>query len=356
MYDVIVIGGGQAGLATGYHLKRAGLKFAILEGTHQTAGSWPRYYESLKLFSPARYSSLPGLPFPGDPERFPCRDEVIAYLRNYAVYFDLPVVLNAHARQISRHDSAFKVLTADDKQYRARGVIVATGSFNQPHLPILPSQDTFNGEILHSADYRQPETYRGKRVVVVGAGNSAVQIAAELATVANVTLSSRTPLKFRKQRILGRDIHFWLRATGIDTLSLPHWKTAPSSTAVLDTGIYRKAIELGKPDHKLLFRRFTPDGVIWADGCHEAIDTVLFATGYAPNVDFLANLGALNHDGQPVQKAGIGTLAGLYFVGLSGQRSLSSATLRGVGADARYVITHLLRYLRTAANMTLSTS
>jgi putative flavoprotein involved in K+ transport len=348
MHDVIVIGGGQAGLATGYHLQQAGLNFVILESTQQTTGSWPRYYESLKLFSPARYSSLPGLAFPGDPERYPYRDEVVAYLQNYALHFNLPIVLNAYVRQITNRKNTFAILTADARQYQARSIIVATGSFNRPHLPMFPNQETFEGEILHSAHYRQPEPYRGKRVVVVGAGNSAVQIAAELATVAKVTLTSRAPIKFRKQRILGRDIHFWLKVTGIDTLSLPHWKTAPSSPAVLDTGVYQAALQMGKPDHKPLFMRFTPDGVIWADGCHEAIDTVLFATGYEPNVDFLADLGALNTVGQPSQKAGIGTLAGLYFVGLSGQRSFASATLRGVGADARYVITHLRRYLRSA--------
>jgi putative flavoprotein involved in K+ transport len=349
MYDVIVIGAGQAGLATGYHLKRIGLSFVILEAGNQPTGSWPHYYDSLKLFSPARYSSLPGLPFPGDPERYACRDEVSVYLENYAHHFELPVITNARVQQVNKTNGIYYLTTVGNEQYQAHSIIVATGSFNRPHVPQFPGQDTFNGDVLHSAHYRYPLAYSGKRIVVVGAGNSAVQIAVELAQVTEVILTSRTPIKFQRQRILGRDVHFWLRATGIDTLSLPHWKTAPSSRSVLDTGVYQAAIQAGMPAYKQLFMRFTPDGVIWSDGCPELVDTVVFATGYEPNLDFLANLGVVDSDGQPQQKAGIGKLAGLYFVGLSGQRSIASATLRGVGADAHYIISHLARYLRTRA-------
>jgi putative flavoprotein involved in K+ transport len=349
MYDVVVIGGGQAGLATGYHLERIGLNFVILEAGSQPTGSWGHYYDSLKLFSPARYSSLPGQPFPGDPDRYPSRDEVIAYLENYADHFELPVVTSARVQQVSKQNDFFHLTTIDSQHYQTRSIIVATGSFNRPHLPQFPRHETFKGEVLHSASYRQPMPYRGKRIAVVGAGNSAIQIAVELAQVAQVTLTSRTPIKFQRQRILGRDIHFWLRVTGFDTLSLPHWKTAPSSRSVLDTGVYQAAIQVDKPDYKPMFLHLTPEGVIWSDGCHEQIDTIVFATGYVPNLDFLADLGVVDSDGQPQQKAGIGKLAGLYFAGLSGQRSIASATLRGVGADAQYVISHLARYLRITA-------
>lgn len=227
MYEVIVIGGGQAGLATGYHLKRNGLNFLILEAGDKPTGSWPHYYESLKLFSPALYSSLPGLPFPGDPERYPCRDEVVAYLSEYASHFDLPVVTQAHVQQISKSTGSFQITTANGKPYETRSLIVATGSFNRPHVPQFPRQETFKGQLLHSASYRHPLAYRGKRVVVVGAGNSAIQIAVELAQVAHTTLTSRTSIKFQRQRVFGRDIHFWLKVTGIGSsrISLPSAST-----------------------------------------------------------------------------------------------------------------------------------
>src|SRR5688572_8908065 len=195
LYDAIVIGAGQAGLATAWHLKRAALRFVILEADRQPGGSWPSYYDGLTLFSPARYSSLPGLSFPGDPDRYPRRDEVAAYLRDYAGRFDLPVICDAKVQHVERSDSAFVLHTAQG-EYRSRSLVAASGSFSAPHLPHLPGQDRFGGTILHSAAYRNPGPFQGKRVIVVGAANPAVQIAAELAGVATVTLATREPVRF----------------------------------------------------------------------------------------------------------------------------------------------------------------
>jgi putative flavoprotein involved in K+ transport len=134
-YDAMVIGGGQAGLATGYHLQRDGLRFVILEAGSEATGSWTRYYDSLKLFSPARYSSLPGMPFPGDPERYPTRDEVVDYIRGYARYFHLPIVNNVRVERVEHHDTTFHVFTSQGQTLSARGVIAATGAFSRPALP-----------------------------------------------------------------------------------------------------------------------------------------------------------------------------------------------------------------------------
>ena len=215
--DALVIGGGQAGLAAGYHLRRAGLGFLILEAGAEPVGSWPAYYDSLTLFSPARYSALPGLPFPGDPDHYPDRDEIVAYLRAYASHFTLPVVPRARVERLEWVGDLFTATTTDGRTFTARGVIAATGGFSTPHRPALPGQASFTGAVLHTHEYRRPEPFAGQRVVVVGSGNSAVQVAAELAGVTHVTLASRTPLRFRKQRFLGRDFHFWLRVTGLDT-------------------------------------------------------------------------------------------------------------------------------------------
>jgi putative flavoprotein involved in K+ transport len=353
--DTIVIGAGQAGLAAGYHLQRTGQRFAILEASETLGGSWPRYYASLRLFSPARFSSLPGLPFPGDPERYPARDEVVAYLRQYAAHFRLPVITSAQVVAVARNASLFTVTAADGRQFQARSLIAATGSFHTPYLPELPGQEQFRGTILHSSAYQEPAPFAGKRVVVVGAGNSAVQIAVELARTARVTLATRAPVRYVPQRPLGRDIHFWWWLFGLDTSPLESLRggllnrlAGSSGPAVLDSGVYQAAIAAGMPEQRPMFERFTANGVEWPGGGSEAIDSVIFATGYRSSLSYLAPLGAFDDEGQLLQHHGTSTtVAGLGFVGLSNQRTLASATLRGVGDDAAVVV----RALRSAGHV-----
>jgi putative flavoprotein involved in K+ transport len=349
-YDVLVIGGGQAGLATGYHLQRAGVSFAILEGTSDVGGSWPHYYDSLRLFSPAGRSSLPGMPFPGGPQHYPARDEVVAYLRHYARHFALPVVTDARVVRVERTALGFRISTSSGTIYHARSIIAATGAFHRPYTPQLPGQESFVGRVLHAATYQEPASFAGERVLVVGAGNSAIQIAVELAKVAQVTLATREPIRFRRQKLFGQDIHHWAWLLGLDRLPLGIVRGKAAAIGVLDTGAYQAAITAGKPDRRPLFTRFTSAGVVWPDAPEEPIDTVIYATEYQPNLDYLAELGALDTNGQPLHQRGISTtVPGLAYVGLSNQWTYASATIRGVGPDAAYIVQRLQRYLRHVA-------
>ncbi|GHG12498.1 hypothetical protein GCM10017667_52430 [Streptomyces filamentosus] len=219
--DVAVIGGGQSGLATVHALLRRGLRPVVLEASDRAAGSWPRYYDSLTLFSPARYSSLPGMPFPGaDRDRYPHRDEVVAYLTAYADRLDAEIRTNCRVTAVRRAGEAFEVELEGGGRLSGRAVVAASGTFGRPHRPALPGLEGYAGQVLHAADYRSPAPFTGRRVVVVGAGNSAVQIAAELAAAARVTLATRALVKFAAQRILGRDLHFWTARTGLDAAPL----------------------------------------------------------------------------------------------------------------------------------------
>jgi putative flavoprotein involved in K+ transport len=348
-YDVLVIGGGQAGLAAGYHLLRAGLSFAILERAPEPGGSWPSYYDSLKLFSPAGRSSLPGLPFPGPARHYPTRDEVTTYLRRYARHFQLPIVAGAAVVRVERDAHDFRAITADGASYQARAVIAATGAFHRPYTPQIPGQSDFAGLVLHAADYRSPAPFQGQRALVVGAGNSAIQIGFELAKVAQVTLATREPIRFRRQKLLGQDVHYWAWLLGLDRLRLGAWAAQMAAIGVLDTGIYQAAIAAGQPERRPMFTRFTSTGVVWTDGSEEPIDVVIYATGYRPNLDYLAGLGALDPNGHPQHQRGVSTaVPGLAYVGLSNQATYASATLRGVGPDAAYVVRQLRRQLRAA--------
>ncbi|MEU4673431.1 FAD-dependent oxidoreductase [Amycolatopsis sp. NPDC023774] len=337
----IVIGGGQAGLATTHALLTRGLRTVLLEAGAEPVGSWPRYYDNLTLFSPARYSSLPGLPFPGDPDRYPHRDEVVGYLRRYAARLDADIRTHHRVTTVARDGDGFTVRTDSGDTVAAPAVIAATGGFSRPHRPALPGLDRFTGTVLHSADYRTPEPFTGQRVIVVGAGNSAVQIAAELAAHATVTLATRAPVRFEPQRPFGRDVHFWSAAVGFDHLPIGHLLRSKPASPVLDAGAYRAAIAAGRTGQRRMFTHIEGSTVRWPDGSTDEADTIILATGFRPDVSYLDSLGALR-DRVPLHTRGVSTtVPGLGCVGLEWQRSFASATLRGVGRDAAYVVTRL---------------
>ena len=340
-HDAIVIGAGQSGLAAAHALARRGLAPVVLEAGAEPVGAWPHYYDSLTLFSPARYSSLPGMPFPGDPERYPHRDEVVDYLRRYAAGLDADIRIHHQVTAVTADSDGYAVHTPEQTLH-APIVISATGGFTRPHRPALPGLDTFPGTTLHASDYRNPAPFAGQRVVVVGAGNSAVQIAIELSATARVTLATRTPVRFVAQRPLGRDIHAWSTRLGLDHLPIGPRLSRPPKSPVLDTGVYRAALRAARPGRRPMFTRIDGSEVVWADGTSEHVDTIVLATGYRPTLDHLAPLSALGSDGAPDQVAGIARIhPGLGYVGLEWQRSLASATLRGVGRDAAHVVERL---------------
>jgi putative flavoprotein involved in K+ transport len=339
--DLAVIGGGQAGLAAAYVARRAGLTSVILEAGDEPVGSWPRYYDSLGLFSPARFSELPGLRFAGDPERYPTRAELIEYLREYAGRLDADIRTGQRVLRVARADDGFAVVTEAGLELTADLAIAASGGFGAPHRPALPGLDTFVGQAIHSSEYRNADGYAGRRVVVVGGGDSAMQIAAELAAVARVSIASRAPLRFVPQRPLGRDLHWWLYRTGLDTAAFG--PRLLGRRVVVDDGRHRAAIASGNPDARALFARLDGHDAVWSDGTRERVHAVILATGFRPEVGYLRGTGALDCDGQPLHRRGVSTaLPGLGYVGLEYQRSYASATVRGVGRDAEYVIERLI--------------
>jgi putative flavoprotein involved in K+ transport len=345
--DLIVIGAGQSGLATAALASSHGFaRTLVLEAGEAPGGAWPHYYDSLTLFSPARYSSLPGMRFPGDPDRYPTRDEVVDYLRAYARRLTADIRTSMTVASVIREGDAWSVRAEDGREFAARAVVAATGDYGSPYVPDLSGRADFAGRVLHAADYRSPEAFAGQRVVVVGGGNSAVQIAAELGEVADTTLASRRPIGWMSQRPLGRDLHWWLGRTRLDIAPIRRLlKKVPVS--VLDDGRYRGALDRYGVDQREMFSRLAAEGVVWADGTKEAVDAVVLATGYRPSFPYLAASGALDTDGRPRHRGGIAAaVLGLGFVGMEFQRSFSSKTLRGVGRDAAHVLDRLGRQTR----------
>jgi putative flavoprotein involved in K+ transport len=250
------VGAGQAGLAAARSARAAGLTCLVVEARDEVGGSWPDFYDSLRLFSPAQFSALPGLPMSGPADRYPTRDEMTGYLRAYADRFGVPVRTGTRVVSVAREDARFAVTTTTGQMLAGRFLMAASGGFGRPYWPALPGATQFTGRLLHAATYRRPDAFAGRRVVVVGGGNSAVQIAAELARLAEVTLAVRRPLRLRNQRPLGVDVHHWARWTGLDRLPLGARGTR--GVGVLDDGRHATLLAAGRPEVRAIFTRLTP--------------------------------------------------------------------------------------------------
>jgi putative flavoprotein involved in K+ transport len=336
-YEVIVIGAGQAGLAMGYFLTRRGVKFAILEASDSIGAAWRDRWDSLTLFTPRRYSSLPGWAFPGDPEGYPTRDEVIAYLEQHAETFELPVELESRVARLTARDGRF-VVEAGGNALTADQVVVATGPFQTPYVPEVASRLAPEVFHIHSTRYKRPGDLpeRGT-VLVVGGGNTGFQIAKELAATHEVLLSvgsRQTPLP---QRLLGRDLFWWLTKSGL-------FKTTVESR--LGRKLRHRETLIGSSPRELR-RRYgvelkprlvDADGrtVRFEDGSELQVEAVIWATGYRPDYSWI-DLPVFDADGRLRHRRGVTDVPGLYFLGLTWQHTRGSALIGWVKDDAEFI-------------------
>jgi putative flavoprotein involved in K+ transport len=171
-----------------------------------------------------------------------------------------------------------------------RGIVAASGSFSNPHRPVFPGQANFTGQLLHVAEYRNPPPYTGMRVIVVGAGDSAAQAANELAPLADVTVAVRHPLRFIPQRIAGRDVHYWLRETGFDSLPAPWLSRISGGSLITDTVGFQQTLADGLVDVRPVFIAFDRDEVVWSQDDRERVDAIILATGYRPSLGYLVGV------------------------------------------------------------------
>lgn len=335
LLDVAVIGAGQAGLALGHHLARRGANFLLLDAGPEIGHSWRQRWDSLRLFSPAQFDSLPGLPFPAPADTHPSKDDVADYLAAYAAHFSLPVRLDSPVLRLHREEDGCFVVTTPTGALRAKQVVVATGPFQSPHVPGLSAQLDPLVPQLHSADYRNPaQLPHGSRVLVVGAANSGLQIAAELARTCTVTVAvGSKPLEL-PQRIAGRDLFFWLTKSRF--FSVPtHSRLARRLRARGDLVIGTRTATLrGRGiDFRPRLTGFSGHTARFADDTTMNVDAVVWATGYRSDYSWLRVPGVVV-DGQVRHDAGASDVEGLYFLGLPWQTCRGSALLGFVGADA----------------------
>jgi putative flavoprotein involved in K+ transport len=360
--ETVVIGGGQAGLAAGYHLAKRGVSFVILEANERVGDTWRSRYDSLRLYSPARYDGLPGLPFPLHRSAFPSGDQMADYLETYAAHFHLPVhtgvVVDGLHRADNEHDGY--VVTAGDRRYEASQVIVATGVFKVPRVPEFASQLDPGICQLHSSEYRNPTQLADGAALVVGVSHSGADIAFELAH------SRRTLLSGRSHGQLPVSVDSRAGGIGWTVMKFVAW-----NLLTLNTPIGRKmAPEVRKGGAPLLRVRradLLKAGVEWseartvgvadgkpmlADGQVLDVASVIWCTGFRPDYSWI-HLPIVGDDGWPSQTRGVvGSSPGLYFLGLLFQYSFTSMLVLGAGRDAAYVVD---RIAQRAGSGTLAT-
>ena len=335
-YDVIVIGGGQAGLATGYFLRRTGLRFLIVDAEQGPGGAWRHGWDSLRLFSPAQWSSLPGWPMPSSGEAFPTRDQVIAYLAAYEARYEMPVIRPAEVELVRKEAGAFAVETCP-ATWRARAVVSATGGWRAPYWPPYPHQSRFEGVQIHSAQYQNPDAFRGQRVLVVGGGNSGAQIFAEVSQVASATWVTLDTPTFLPDDVDGRIL--FERATARWQAQQGVAVDAPPPGGLGDIVMVppvKAARERGVLTTVRPFERFTPHGVVWPDGRETEVDAVIWCTGFRPALQHLAGLSVVESSGR-VAVEGTRSIREprLWLVGYGEWTGFASATLAGVMRSAR---------------------
>jgi putative flavoprotein involved in K+ transport len=350
-FDVVVIGGSQAGLSVGYYLERLGVSFVILDAYPRVGDPWRRRWDSLRLFTPGRYDGLPGMPFPGPAGSYPGKDEMADYLESYAIRFELPVWTGVRVERVGRMDGRFEIMHRDGRLH-AKNVVVATGAYHQPRIPSFATLLDGGIRQMHSSDYQRPSQLKEGDVLVVGAGNSGAEIAIELAREHHVWLSGPDTGQEPTRAGSLPDRLFtpimWFLATEVFKVTTPvgrnvrdHFLRPPRGIPlgrvrrrdIINSGIERVTRTVGVRDG-------SPE---LDDGRVLKVSNVIWCTGFVTDFTWI-DFRIFDAYGYPDHHRGIAeSVPGLYFVGLPFQYSLSSTLVGGVGRDAAYVVAHLER-------------
>jgi putative flavoprotein involved in K+ transport len=348
--QTIIIGAGQAGLSVGYHLSRRSAPFLILEANDRIGDSWRKRWDSLRLFTPAQFDGLAGLPFPGDRDAFPTKDEMADYLETYARHFQLPVLTGVRVDRVSKSGNGLLVSTPD-RQFLAEHVVVAMANYQRPRVPAFARELDAGIVQCHSSEYLNPAQLRAGGVLVVGAGNSGAELAAEFVRSGHETWISGTEsgevpfgIDSVAARLFLRQVLFRVVFHRILTTSTPIGRRARPRVLSHAAPLIRvKSKDLARAGVIRVPRTAGVQGgkPLLADGQVLDVANVVWCTGYQPGFSWI-DLPVFDGDGRPVHRRGVAVAEpGLSFVGLHFLYAMSSAMIHGVGRDAEYIADQL---------------
>ena len=345
--ETVIVGGGQAGLAVGYHLAQLDRQFVIIDANERTGDSWRTRWDSLQLFTPAYLNDLPGLKFPGPRHRCSTKDEMADYLETYAAQFDLPVRRGLHVDSVTKITDRF-VVTANDHQFEADNVVLATGGYQTPYIPAFADQLDAGITQLHSSQYCRPSQLVDGDVLVVGAANSGAEIALEVAATHRTWLSGRHPGNepsrpgSRVDRLVTPPFWFFISRVASVTNPIGRRIRPQLIKTTLPLGRVRPkdldAAGVVRLPRMVAARDGAP---IMEDGRAVDVTNVVWCTGYRPVFDWV-HVDAFDEEGQPIHDRGVAAEPGLYFIGLFFLASAASSLVGGVGRDAEYIARHIV--------------
>lgn len=349
-FDVVVIGASQAGLAIGSHLAQRGVRFVILDAGSEIGQVWRSRWDSLKLFTPAQYSGLPGMAFPSPKDTYPTKDDVASYLQAYVSAIDLPVKLDTKVTSLTKQAGRFLVTSAG-QGFTADQVVVATGPFQVPFVP--PVAEDLDDAVfqIHSTDYRNPTQLPDGEVLVVGGGNSGFQIAEELVATRKVSLAVGQRVPSLPQRLLGKDLFWWLTGVGFMKVSMDSRlgrKLSKRDVLIGSSarGLRRSGVTMRGRLTSAVGRR-----AVFEDGSERDIDAIVWATGYRSDFSWLDVPSIKETDGSIIHRRGVTDEPGLFFMGLPWQHTRGSALIGFVHDDAAFIASRIDSQLADPAGL-----
>jgi putative flavoprotein involved in K+ transport len=351
--EVLVVGGGQAGLAMGYHLAERGLPFVIADAGPEVGHTWRSRWRSLKLFTAGRYNGLPGMGFPATGDSYPGKDAVADFLQSYVLRFELPVRVNTLVTRLSRVDDGGYLAETTTGQIRAEQVVVATGPFQVPFTPTIADRLDPQLTQLHSASYESPDNLPEGRILVVGGANSGQQIALELSRSRQVDIAVGEKLPTLPQRPVGRDIWWWLTATRL--ARVPVSSRLGQRLSQRDVVIGGGLRELRRHGVGIRPRVTGASGrtITFADGATADYDGLVWSTGFRIDHSWIDLPEVKDERGRVRHVRGVTESPGLYLLGMTWQHTRTSALLGWVGDDAAFLVDRIQAAGRSPAESEL---